>query len=106
MRELLARIFSFLDRIAIQSVGERYNPFTRMGTLSIGAILLAIVTGVLLRPFYSLNVHSAHESVRTMVATNAWGSGWWPGFATTRSSGRSSHLGCLAAMTAASATSG
>lgn len=61
-------MFSCLDRWAIKAFGEARNPFATLGALSVSSILVAVVTGILLLPFYSTSVHEAYSSVAGMLS--------------------------------------
>lgn len=62
-----AKIFSWLDIWAIRAVGERFNPFSRLGALAISSIAIALVTGVALLPFYSVSINGAYQSVLDLM---------------------------------------
>lgn len=74
MLSSVAQLFSRLDAWVSAGVGEKWNPFLHLGSLAITHIIIALVSGILLLFFYDLNIHSAYESVASMMQT-PWGAG-------------------------------
>lgn len=61
-------LFLRLDRVLAHVVPAELNPFLQTGAVTLTALAVAMVTGVLLLFWYSPSVHHAHESVEAMTA--------------------------------------
>ena len=64
----LERGFLYLDRLLGRGLPQLLNPFMQTGAVAITTLIVATITGIVLRLFYSPSVHHAHESVAAMSA--------------------------------------
>lgn len=67
--------FSGLDRWARVVFKNGFNPFGMLGALAVTNIVIALVSGILLLPFYSVSVHGAYSSVEAMLRDHPFTTG-------------------------------
>ncbi len=72
--ELLERPFTWLEAPFARAVPESLDPIAQSGAVANTCLIVALVTGVLVLPFYTPSVGGAHASVERMV-----GSPWTAG---------------------------
>jgi coenzyme F420-reducing hydrogenase delta subunit/NAD-dependent dihydropyrimidine dehydrogenase PreA subunit len=70
----LERLFLLLDRALARAVPDELNPFLHTGAVSLTALFVATLTGVLLLFWYRPSVHLAYDSVAAM-ASAPWSAG-------------------------------
>ena len=75
MSSAVNRLFALFDRWATAAVGPRLNPFAHLGALGLTSIIIALITGVALLPFYAISMHAAYASVAQMLGEMRWSAG-------------------------------
>lgn len=69
----LARCIKALDQLFERTMGSRWNPLLQSGNLAILFLLVALVTGLYLFLFYSINdPHGSVERIREHVFLGSW----------------------------------
>ncbi len=65
------RLVAVIDYWANRAFTSRYNPFYYLGQISIFLLLLLLLSGLYLLPFYRINVERAYESVQ-YITVEQW----------------------------------